>query len=528
MTTPEVPTRLVATTTLERLRDDVPGDRRIGWAVALGLGLLAFVIRFVGLEHPHAVMFDETYYAKDAWSLLQYGYEGTWAKGEVSNPEILTGSDASLSPNGSFIVHPPVGKWLIALGQAAFGLTPFGWRIMAVVFGSLLVVATTRLARRVSRSTLVGATAGILLTLDGLAFTMSRIALLDIFQATFLVAGVAALVADRDHHRHRLADALASRGLTHLGGTFGPLLWWRPWRWVAGVLFGLATATKWNSLFVIAVFGILTVLWDVGARRLAGASFRSWTALLREGVLAFISIVGTAAVVYIASWAGWLSTSGGWGRDWGARHPDHPWVQAFGEGFASLLHYHQEIFAFHTGDYMREQTHSYDAHPAGWLVMARPTSFYSANEVAPGTQGCPGPGTCVSVITGMGTPLLWWFAAAAVIVAMIWWLAGRDWRFGVPVLGALATYLPWFASADRPVFFFYAITIVPFTCIALALALGLVLGPARSSTRRRGAMIAGLAVGFVAVHFAFLYPILTAEVIPHAHWAARMWIASWI
>ena len=110
-----------------------------------------------------------------------------------------------------------------------------------------------------SRSLLIGALAGILLTFDGLAFTMSRIALLDVFQATFLVAAVAALVADRDHHRHKLADAIEAKGWTDLRGEFGPVLWWRPWRWIAGVLFGLAVATKWNSLFALAVFGIVWI-----------------------------------------------------------------------------------------------------------------------------------------------------------------------------------------------------------------------------------------------------------------------------
>ena len=523
MTSPTAPS------TLDRLRDGVRGEELLSWTVALGIGLLAFVIRVIGVERPHAVVFDETYYAKDAWSLLRFGYEGTWGSGEVANPQVLLGDASSLDAAGSFIAHPPVGKWLIALGEAMFGLGPFGWRFMAVVFGALLVVATIRLARRLSRSLLVGAIAGVMLTLDGLAFTMSRIALLDIFQATFLVAGVAALVADRDEHRHRLADAMEARGLTTLGGAFGPLLWWRPWRWTAGVLFGLATAVKWNSLYVVAVFGILTVLWDVGARRLAGAGFRSWTALLREGVLAFVSIVVTGFVVYVASWAGWLASSRAWGRDWGRNNPDHPWVAAFGEPLASLLHYHREIFSFHTGDYIRGQEHAYDAHPAGWLLMLRPTSFHSENDIGAGTQGCP-PGSekCVAVITGMGTPILWWMAAAALVVALIWWLGGRDWRFGVPVLGVAALYLPWFASADRPVFFFYAVTIIPFSTIALAMALGLVLGPARAPGRRTGAIIAGLAVGLVAANFAFLYPVLAAEVIPHGQWLARMWLRSWI
>lgn len=516
-------------TTLDRLRDGVRDHWALSWAVTLGIGALAFVIRVIGVERPNAIMFDETYYAKDAWSLLQYGYEGEW-RGDAKdvNPEVAQGVVGALDSAGSFIVHPPVGKWLIAAGEAVFGMTPFGWRIAAVVFGALLVVATIRLAHRLSRSLLVGAMAGILLTFDGLAFTMSRIALLDIFQATFLVAGVAALVADRDHHRHRLADAMEARGLATLGGTFGPLVLWRPWRWVAGVLFGLATAVKWNSLFLIACFGILTVLWDVGARRLAGAGFRSWTALLREGVLAFVSIVVTAFGVYVATWAGWLTSSGGWGRDWGAKNPDHPWVRAFGEAFASLLKYHQEIYSFHTGQYIKDQTHPYDAHPAGWLLMLRPISLDATNGIEVGTDGCAGPDTCVRVIVGMGTPVLWWLAAAALVVGVIWWLAGRDWRFGIPVLGALSTYLPWFASADRPVFFFYAITIIPFTAIGLALALGLVLGPARAPGRRTGAIVAGLAVGLVVANFAWIHPVLTDQLLPHSAWLARMWFHSWI
>ena len=103
-------------------------------------------------------------------------------------------------------------------------MTPFGWRFAAVVFGSLLVFFTIRLARRLSRSTLIGAVAGLLLTFDGLAFVMSRLALLDVFQATFAVAAVAALVADRDWFRNKLADHLERRQLPDLEGRFGPLL----------------------------------------------------------------------------------------------------------------------------------------------------------------------------------------------------------------------------------------------------------------------------------------------------------------
>ena len=32
-------------------------------------------------------------------------------------------------------VHPPLGKWLIALGIRIFGMNPVGWRIGAAVAG---------------------------------------------------------------------------------------------------------------------------------------------------------------------------------------------------------------------------------------------------------------------------------------------------------------------------------------------------------------------------------------------------------
>ena len=136
----------------------MPSDRLNGWILTLIIGAIAFVIRVVNLGYPNKLVFDETYYAKDAWSLLQHGYEAGWAEG--ANDLLVNGDASALGTNPSFIVHPPVGKWLIAGGEALFGMNSFGWRFSAVVFGALLVVATIRLGRRVSRSLLVGAMAG--------------------------------------------------------------------------------------------------------------------------------------------------------------------------------------------------------------------------------------------------------------------------------------------------------------------------------------------------------------------------------
>lgn len=516
-------------TTLQALDDGRLQDRKTGWVVAISITLLAFGLRFYNMWFPNKVLFDETYYAKDAWGIVVSGYERNWAEG--ANDRLIQGDLSGMLDQPAYVVHPPLGKLLIGLGEWLFGMNSFGWRFMSVIFGSLLVLLTIRLARRLSRSTLIGGIAGVLLTFDGLAFVMSRVALLDIFQATFAVAAVAALVADRDWFRCKLADYLRQHKLRDLGGQYGPTLLLRPWRIVAGLMFGASCAVKWNSVFLLAVFGLVAVAWDLGARRLAGAGKQAWWSVLCDGVAAFVYLVVLAVPVYLASWFRWFGTSGGYFRQWGAENPDHQLVQLFGADLGALLHYHESMYSFHIGDkMMQEAEHTYEAHPAGWLLMLRPIGIEAENGIEAGQQGCAAVGTtCLRVISGMGTPLLWWAAAAAIVLALGWWLLGRDWRFSVPLLAIAATWLPWFRYADRPLFFFYAIMIVPFSVTVLAMALGKLLGPAEHPHRMKRAMAVGIFIALVLLNFAFIYPILTAELLSRTEWLLRMWLGNaWI
>lgn len=513
--------------TIERLRTELP-DRLNGWLITITITVVALLLRLHNLGSPHDVLFDETFYPKDAWSLLQHGHERAWP--DSANDSILAGNPDVMTGDAAFIVHPPVGKWLIALGEAMFGMTPFGWRVAAAVVGSLLVFMVIRLTRRLSGSNLVAGIAGVLLTVDGLAFVMSRLGLLDIFLSFFLVAAVAALAADRDWARNRLADHLTHHGLTDLDGRFGPLLWWRPWRLVAGVMFAGALGTKWSALYVLAAFSLLSLAWDVGMRRLAGSEVPVVLRTLRDGVPAFIQLVVVAVVGYIVSWSGWFATSGGWKRDWAATHPQDNWAPGWPNWLISWLEYHREMYAFHTGDYIAQQTHPYQSHPGTWLLALRPVGIEARTDIAAGTEGCPPGGeNCYSIITALGTPVLWWAAVVALAVAVVLWILRRDWRFAVPVLGVASTWLPWFQYTDRPIFYFYAVCIIPFSVIALAMVLGMALGDAAPTRQRRFAAIGvGVLVALVVLNFAYFHPIYTGEVITHTAWLDRMWLKSWI
>ncbi|MQA02984.1 MAG: phospholipid carrier-dependent glycosyltransferase [Streptosporangiales bacterium] len=516
-----------------RLAPVIPGSRLIGWLAPLGIAVLAGVLRLWDLGNPHAVVFDETYYAKDSLSLLKFGVEHEYAdEAKVVDKLLLGGSTDIYKDNASFIVHPQVGKWMIALGyllvawgKSAFGgqpfdleagVTPVGWRISAAIVGTLAILVMARVARRMTRSTMLGCLAALLLTFDGLEFVQSRVALLDIFLMFWILAAFACLVADRDHARRRLARLVERHG----AGDFGPWLGIRGWRIAAGVCLGLAVGTKWSGLWTVAAFGLLTFFWDVGARRAAGVKRPFLGALKLDSAPAFASIVVLAAFVYVASWWSWFATPGGWDRDWTDE-------SKFGVPAVvrNWWHYHVEIYNFHTG---LTSNHDYESSPWGWMVLARPVAYFYES---PG--GC-GEASCSSAITGLGTPAIWW-VSIPVMLAMIWlWLIRRDWRAATVVVGLAASWVPWLQYPERTMFFFYALPMLPFIVLALTIAAGWAIGPKPppgmpASNRRIGGTIAvGTYTLLVAANFLYFLPIFTAQVIPYASWAARMWLPTWI
>src|SRR5262245_21246720 len=108
---------------LRQRQVSAPAPGRAGWVGPVGVALVAGVLRFYRLGSPHAFVFDETYYAKDAWSLLRHGVEVDYVKN--ANQLILDGKENVFSGSPAFVVHPPAGKWIISVGEQLFGLDPF-------------------------------------------------------------------------------------------------------------------------------------------------------------------------------------------------------------------------------------------------------------------------------------------------------------------------------------------------------------------------------------------------------------------
>ncbi len=522
-----------------RLQDPV-----VSWSAAIGIGLLAFALRLWHLGKPHSFSFDETYYAKDAWSMARFGYVREYVGN--ANDKILDGTTTGLwKDSPSMIVHPELGKWLIALGEKGFGMDPFGWRIASAVVGALMVVVMCRLGRRLTGSTTLGCVAGLLLSLDGLQFVLSRLALLDIFMAFFLLCAIACLVNDRDWHRARMAR-LTPEGSAVSG--WGPVrgLLFRPWLLLGGVCFGLALGTKWTAIYPMAAFGILVWLWSAGARRSFGVRWPLLRSALVDGVPAFVHLVLVGFVVYLATWTGWLMhaqeyethlsatqyTHYAGGKDWPTRNEqDAEGLDEIRQSLQSLAHYHRDLYVFHT-HFLNDSTHTYASKPSGWLFLNRPVGVEADVDIQPGSQGCDAPpeSDCLRQVLLIGTPALWWGGIVALLFAAAMWVGARDWRFGVPIVGTAATWLPWLQYDTRPIFLFYAVAILPFVVLAIVLAMGKLIGSSPVPTPRRtaGVIVAGSFFVLVLLNFAWFWPIFTDGLLTHSEWLDRIWFNRWI
>ncbi|MFD5628649.1 MULTISPECIES: dolichyl-phosphate-mannose--protein mannosyltransferase [unclassified Streptomyces] len=505
------------------------------WGGPLLVTLVAGLMRFWNLGSPRAVIFDETYYAKDAWGLFNRGYEVNWPKD--ANTLILQGDgNIRIPTDPAYVVHPPVGKYVIGLGEWMFGFNPFGWRFMTALLGTLSVLLLCRIGRRLFRSTFLGCLAGALMAVDGLHFVMSRTALLDGVLMFFVLAAFGCLVIDRDRNRARLAAALPPdengfvRPDAHIART--ARLGWRPWRWAAGLMLGLAFGTKWNALYVLLAFGAMTFLWDVAARRVAGARYPYLVALRRDALITFVSTVPVVMATYLISWTGWILSpdngKGGYYRNWAVtdgRGGDFTWIPDWAR---SLWHYENEVYAFHVG---LSSPHTYQSNPWSWLVLGRPVSYFYESP-APGTDGCPTDAgeKCAREVLALGTPLLWWAACFAILYVLWRWAFRRDWRAGAIACGIAAGYLPWFMYQQRTIFFFYAVVFVPFLCLAVTMMIGAIIGPPGSTERRRvaGATAAGVLVLLIAWNFIYFWPIYTGQAIPIDSWRSRMWLDTWV
>ncbi len=512
-----------------------PTDRLRGWITTIVLTVIGAYTRWwhVGSATDNGTpLFDEKYYA-------------------VMGAEVIRNNGVEDNQAYGVVVHPPLGKQLIAIGEMLLGYTPTGWRLASVVAGTAVIFLMVRVVRRLTRSTLLGGIAGVLIICDGVSFVMARTALLDVFQEAFILAAFACLIADRDQTRKRLnasgyhhVDTFPDPRRPSLLSTWsrwgdraGVALGARWWRFGCGFFMGLTLAIKYNGVYWIAAFGVLSVIWDITARREIGVR-RPVVAVVRRDL--FPSLWSLAVVpfgVYVASWWAWLFSEDAFPRhvlvgdpsnigDW---HGSGVWYRLAGLWKNSLWQWTWKMLDFHSTldtPAIPKDRHPWESKPWSWPIGTRPVLYY----VGPDGPGCgAGRTDCVQRIFLIGTPALWWVSLFVCGWALWRCVARMDWRYAAVLVGYGADYIPWFFNLNRQMYFFYATPLAPFLVIGIVLVLGDILGRSRTGVEKRylSVGIVALYVGVVVANFIWLLPMLDGTPMTPEQLTMETWLPSW-
>jgi dolichyl-phosphate-mannose-protein mannosyltransferase len=393
------------------------------WTIALGL-------RFWGLERFNTLVFDEVYFAEFAHNYL--------------------------TRTPFFDAHPPLGKYLIAVGIWLKGFNPWGYRWMNALTGScipiLVVGLTVQLTRRYGLALLAGALA----VLDGLLLVESRYGLINVYILAFGL----------------LAQYLTFLSCGHKG--------WKHWAilTLAGLSFGATAAVKWTGLgFLLGLylFWIAGNLLRLVQKNLKTAPEMPLGKILRLSfflkLFVFIPIVG--AVLYSLVWIPHLKLN-----------PEF-----------DLIAVHQQMFGYHRRVGSGASIHPYCSTLPDWLILKRPVSYFyqlasSRQEPMPMT-GPPltfNNAKYIYSVYATGNPPLWWATTGAIALTLgiaigitvpkfRQWISASHHSLGLTptetylplylTTGFAAHLLPWL-SISRCAFLYHYMSAYLFSSLSLA------------------------------------------------------------
>lgn len=498
------------------------------WLGLGGLGAIALGLRLWGLGRWQKLVFDEVYYVPFALGYL------------------------TQTPN--FDIHPPLGKYLIALGIGlgqwparwwgwptvaveGVALSPLSFRLMNALLGATLPLVMAGLAYALSaayptvRRWRFAIVAAALMVMEGLSLVESRLALINLYWLWFgLVGQWGWLMANALEIAQAEPVEASSRFRSSLiQPTLGRL--------VAGIALGAAANVKWNG----AGFWLGLVLWQgmawgfrprpsdranlmtptLSAAPQATVHNRRWlTGLVYLGLVPFVT--------YALLWLPHLALSG---ETW--------------------LGVHQRLWQAHQTMASGGDAHPYCSAWYTWPLMLRPIAYFHEAAGWPEFPAMMAPyrpyGNPVYTIQAMGNPVLWWVGTAGVLaLGLSWvsqWIKGRrrlSLTFdpsshpreiapatspvaGFVVINYLANWLPWMV-VSRCAFLYHALGMAAFSTLAIAWLLSRWWGDRRRDHR----LFAWGLLALIVLSFWFWLPLFLGLPLSPTQLERRWWLPTWI
>ena len=459
--------------------------------------IISALLRFIrlGFNDENTPVFDEKHYSVQAMQMVfNHGIEN--------------------NPGYGLVVHPPFGKFLISIGEYFFGYTPLGWRFISVMSGLAIILLLCVLVHKITNSLVLVVFTGFIANTEGVLFGMSRMGMLDIFQALFITVIAFCL------YFYMRSD------YTHIPWSQ------RWWLYGVGIFSGLAMAVKISGVFYPAVIGVVLVIYTAFSTK----SVRETTKSFFHGLFCLLVIPIT---VFFMTWIPWFRNETSWSFhaiDQGGEYYRLPeFLQPFvPERLENWISYQVDVMDFHTGLTTSEgNLHPWESKPWEWLYGNRPMLFlndypndYSTDSLSV-VIAIVGIAIFIALASGViYTTLLdskfsriiqWIVGVVSVVLSFIYgtallsvihhtndlgnsqdtviskvWLLGNIsvWGLTVPLIlygiykivkkdavwiiavgGYLTGFVPWLINYDRQMYFFYTVTLAPFVILMVVLAI---------------------------------------------------------
>ena len=275
--------------------------------------------------------------------------------------------------------HPPLGKIIQATGVAVLGETPFGWRIMGVVFATLMVPLMYLLGKKLFGTWIGGFSAAFLVAFDFMHFTMARIGTVDTYVVFFsLLSQFFFLIY--------FMNVVKGGWKTVL-----PLF-------LAVVFFALGFSTKWFVLY--SALGLLALLVAVRFKdltKLKASLSDKYVAFFNHPALLLLGFIGLAVVIYFATYI--------------------PEMLA-GDSLLTVFNLQTAMLSFHSSAI----TDSASAPWWSWPFMFR----IDGVNVPRWFDISYLPNNMVSTISVFGNPVVWWVGFALMLVLTEKAIHGRE------------------------------------------------------------------------------------------------------
>jgi dolichyl-phosphate-mannose--protein O-mannosyl transferase len=268
--------------------------------------------------------------------------------------------------------HPDLGKLIQAVGVAALGPTPFGWRIMGVLFATFIVALMYLLGKKLFGTWIGGFSAAFLMTFDFMHFTMARIGTVDTYLIFFtLLSQLFFLI----YFMKVIKQGWKKTSIM-------PLMF-------AVIFFALGFSTKFGfPLFpALGLLALLAAIRLKDLRRQKSSLADKYLAFFEYPFLILVASIGVVALIYFAIYIP---------------------VMLLGDSFPTVVNLQFAMLGFHSGSVVDTSSSPWWS----WPLMFRPDGM----NVPRWFDITYLPNNVVSTITVFGNPIVWWVGIAAMII----------------------------------------------------------------------------------------------------------------